>query len=246
MATDNVLARWVTPNGVPQRRLVFFPHAGAGGLTGRSLAAHDVEVLAHRRPGREARMAEPAAASVGDVVDEATAALLPVLDSDELPTDVLGHSFGALLAAEFVTRMERERPGRVRRLVVSAKVPPPDPSPELAAALHDDHALVEWLVGLGGTPAELLEDPGMRAMVLDPLRADLTASMNYQGEPAQLSTALLVVAADGDTTAPPSAVESWSTFTTGPAQVLRLHGGHHALFDQSELLHAALREPGAK
>ena len=44
--------------------------------------------------------------------------------------------------------MERERPGRVRRLVVSAKAPPPDPSPELAAALHDDHALIEWLVGL--------------------------------------------------------------------------------------------------
>ena len=46
MATrNNVLARWVTPGGVPQRRLVFFPHAGAGGLSGRSLAADDVEVL---------------------------------------------------------------------------------------------------------------------------------------------------------------------------------------------------------
>ena len=189
-------------------------------------------------------MAEPAVASVGDAVDEATAALLPVLDSDDLPTDVLGHSFGALLAAEFVTRMERERPGRVRCFVVSAKVPPPDPSPELTAALHDEHALVEWLVGLGGTPVEFLEDPGMRAMVLDPLRADLTASMNHQGEPARPSTPLLVVAADADTTAPPSAVESWNRYTTGPTEALRLHGGHHALFDQAERLHMALRRPG--
>nr|WP_223286207.1 thioesterase domain-containing protein [Kocuria atrinae] len=95
MATHNVLARWVTPGGHPQRRLVFFPHAGAGGLTGRSLAADDVEVLAHRRPGREARMAEPVLTSVAEVLDEAVEVLLPVLDADDLPTDILGHSFGA-------------------------------------------------------------------------------------------------------------------------------------------------------
>lgn len=245
MATHNVLARWVTPGGHPQRRLVFFPHAGAGGLTGRSLAADDAEVLAHRRPGREARMAEPAASSVEEAVQEAVEALLPTLDADDLPTDVLGHSFGALLGAEFVARMERDRPGRIRRLVVSAKVPPPDPSPELSEALRDDQALVAWLVDLGGTPPELLEDPVMRSMVLDPLRADLTASLGHDREPPLLNTPLLTVTADGDATAPAQDVDSWSRFTTAPVGTLRLHGGHHALFEQAELLHQALREPGS-
>lgn len=246
MATcNNVLARWVTPGGVPQRRLVFFPHAGAGGLSGRSLAADDVEVLAHRRPGREARMTEPATTSVADIVDEAVDALLPVLDADELPTDVLGHSFGALLAAECVARVERHRPGRIRRLVVSAKVPPPDPSPELTAALHDEDALVAWLVALGGTPPELLEDPGMRSMVLDPLRADLSASLGHDREPPLVNTPLLMVAADGDTTAPMRDVELWNRFTTAPVSTLRLRGGHHAIFERPELLHAALRDPDA-
>lgn len=245
MATHNVLARWVTPGGHPQRRLVFFPHAGAGGLTGRSLAADDVEVLTHRRPGREARMAEPVLTSVAEVLDEAVEVLLPVLDADDLPTDILGHSFGALLAAEFVARMEHERPGRVRRVVVSAKVPPPDPSPELAAALHDEQSLIDWLVDLGGTPAELLEDPGMRSMVLDPLRADLTASLGHDREAPMLNTPLLTVAADGDTTAPAHDVEFWNRYTHGPVKTLRLQGGHHAIFDQAELLHAALREPDA-
>ena len=246
MAThNNALARWVTPGGDPQRRLVFFPHAGAGGLTGRSLAADDVEILAHRRPGREARMAEPAMTSVVEALDEAVEVLLPILDADDLPTDILGHSFGALLAAEFVARVERERPGRIRRLVVSAKTPPPDPSPELAAALHDEQSLVDWLMGLGGTPAELLEDPGMRAMVLDPLRADLKASLAHHQEPPRLDTPLLTVAADGDNTAPPQAVDSWSRYTTGAVESLKLRGGHHAIFEQPELLHAALGEPGA-
>lgn len=241
---NNVLARWVTPGGAPQRRLVFFPHAGAGGLAGRSLVADDVEILTHRRPGREARMAEPAMTAVADVLDEAVAALLPVLDADHVPTDILGHSFGAVVAAEFVAHIEQARPGRLRRVVISAKVPPPDPSPEVAAALHNEHSLINWLVALGGTPPELLEDPGMRSMVLDPLRADLTASLAYDRDPPMLQTPLLTVAADGDTSAPTHDVEFWNRYSTAPANTLRLRGGHHALFDQAETLHAALRELG--
>lgn len=243
MASHNVLARWVAPGGVPKQRLVFFPHAGAGGLTGRALATDDTEVLAHRRPGRESRMAEPPLTSVDAVVDEALSALLPVLDSDDLPTDVLGHSFGAVPAAHFVARLEGERPGRVRRLVISAKTPPPDPSPELATALRDDHALTEWLIGLGGTASELLEDPGMRAMVLDPLRADLRVSLNHRAAPPKVTAPLLIVTSDGDFTAPPHTVDAWGDFTTGPVATLRLHGGHHALFEQPEHLHTALRSP---
>ncbi|MBD4510995.1 thioesterase, partial [Xanthomonas citri pv. citri] len=78
--------------------------------------------------------------------------MLPVLDADELPTTVLGHSFGALLAAEFAAAVDRERPGRLRRVVLSAKSVPPDPDPELRAVLEDDAALAAWLQELGGTP----------------------------------------------------------------------------------------------
>ena len=243
MATHNVLARWVAPGGAPRQRLVFFPHAGAGGLTGRSLATDDTEVLAHRRPGRESRMAEPALTSVDAVVDEALSALLPILDADDLPTDILGHSFGAVPAAELVARLERERPGRVRQLVVSAKTPPPDPSPEVAAALRDEQSLIEWLMSLGGTAAELLEDPGMRAMILDPLRCDLQISLNHRAVPPRLTTPLLIVTSDGDTTAPSHTVAAWADVTSAPVATLQLRGGHHALFEQPERVHAALRAP---
>lgn len=240
----NAVARWSPPGGPPIRRLVLFPHAGGGGLTGRALAADDVEVLVHRRPGREARMAEQPSVTVAETVDEALDVLLPILDGDALPTDVLGHSFGGLLAAEFVAALERQRPGRVRRLVISAKAPPPDRDPALSAALNDDAALVAWLSRLGGTPSELLADPALREMVLAPLRADLRVSLTHAQPPPRLRTPLLLVTADGDATAPPDSVAAWAAATAGPVERLELHGGHHALYEEAGLLHEALCGPG--
>lgn len=190
-------------------------------------------------------MAEPAPESIRDTVSEAVTALLPFLDADAVATVVMGHSFGAVLAAEAVARLERERPGRIARLVVSAKTPPPDPSPELERALSSDQALTEWLLTLGGTPEEMLQDPTMREMILAPLRADLTLSLGHQQPPPSLHTPLLAVSADGDTTAPPTAVEGWQRFTDQPTTQLRLHGGHHAVFEQSARLHEALRQQGS-
>lgn len=220
---------------------MLFPHAGGGGLAGRALAAEDVEVLVHRRPGRESRMAEAPHHTVDHAVSEALDALLPVLDDDDVPTDVLGHSYGALLAAEFAAALELQRPGRMRRLVISAKNLPPDPDPEVTAALDDEDALAAWLAGLGGTPAELLADPVLRDMVLTPLRADLRASVEYPGPPPRLRCPLLLVTADQDTTASADAMAGWGATTTGPVARLQLHGGHHALYEQPEALHEALR-----
>lgn len=242
---SSALARWAAHGATPRRRLVFFPHAGGGGLTGRDLAAPDTEVLVHRRPGREARMGESPVATVDQSVAEALTVLLPVLDGDDLPTDVMGHSYGAVLAAEFVAALERDRPGRIRRVVISAKAVPPDPDPTLRRALSSDDALAVWLADLGGTPAELLADPVMREMILTLLRTDLTASLNYPGPPPALSTPMLIVAADRDVTAPPSAVAGWARTTTGPVEELRVQGGHHAVLDEPEPLHGALTGFGA-
>ena len=233
------LAHWYSGTFTAQRRLIVFPHAGAGGLAGRDLQAPDTEVLTHRRPGRETRMAEPAVAAVPALVAEALAALLPVLDADERPTVVLGHSFGALLAAEFTAAVDRERPGRLERTVLSAKAAPPDHDPYLASIVDDDAALAAWLLELGGTPEELLTDPGLREVVLAPLRADLRASLSYDAAPPDLSTPLLLVHAQEDRTAPAESMTGWTS--TGGTATLTIPGGHHGLFEHARELHDALR-----
>lgn len=236
------LERFPAADAVPRRRLLLFPHAGGGGLSGRALLHPGTEVLVHRRPGRESRMGDPTPVSVRGAVDEALAVLLPVLDADDVPTAVLGHSFGALLAAEFTAALDRLRPGRLERVVLSAKATPPAPDPQLAAIMEDDGALAAWLLALGGTPEELLTDPGLREMVLAPLRADLRASLSYDGEPPHLASPVLLVHAREDGGATAEAMAEWARCTSGPVRTLEVPGGHHGLYEHPDLLHAALDE----
>lgn len=238
------LARWIIGDAAPQRRLIFFPHAGAGALAGRAFQTADTEVLVHRRPGRESRMAETTPVSVAGAADEALAVLRPVLAADDVPTAVLGHSFGALPAAEFTAAVERESPGRIECLVLSAKDTPPAPDPGMAAIVEDDDALARWLLDLGGTPEELLTDPGMREVVLKPLRADLRASQSHTSAAPWLSTPMLLVHAQEDRTASADAMAGWAQATSGPVGTLTVPGGHHGLLDHPDLLHTALRSSG--
>lgn len=234
------LARWSSGGALPRRRLIVFPHAGAGALSGRVLQRPGTEVLVHRRPGRESRAGESTPVSVNSVVAEALALLLPVLDADDVPTVVLGHSFGALPAAWFTAAVERERPARLQRTVLSAKAAPPAPDPELARILDDDAALAAWVGGLGGTPAELLDDPELRALVLAPLRADLRASLAHAAPPPPLHTPLLLVHAEGDPAASAAAVAGWARAADATVDTLTVPGGHHGLLEHPELLERAL------
>ena len=236
------LARWFTGDAAPQRRLVVFPHAGAGASSRRVTQAPGTEVLVHRRPGRQSRMADPTPVDVRTGVAEALELLLPVLDADELPTTVLGHSFGALLAAEFAAAVDRERPGRLRRVVLSAKSVPPDPDPELRAVLEDDAALAARLQELGGTPPELLRDPALRATVLAPLRADLRASLSHDAAAPRLHTPMLLVCAEQDRTASARSMAGWARSTDAECTTLTVPGGHHGLLEHPELLHRALTQ----
>ncbi|RKQ36511.1 thioesterase II family protein [Kocuria tytonis] len=235
------LARWSTGGTPPRYRLIVFPHAGAGGLSGRVFLTADTEVLVHRRPARESRTAENTPVTVATAVAEAVAALLPVLDADDVPTAVLGHSFGALLAAEFTAAVDRRRPGRLHRVALSAKDTPPAPDPALAAVLEDDAALTAWLLELGGTPRELLADPELRELVLTPLRADLRASLAHDTAPPRWRTPLLLVSAERDRTATAQGMAGWAHATDAEVAALTVPGGHHGLLEHPELLHRALR-----
>lgn len=110
-------------------RLIACPPSGAGAAFYQpwsgSEAARDCELYSVRYPGRESRFGQPFADSVSALADEVAAAVVDLLRSEApLPTVVLGHSMGASVAAETVSRVEAELPGAVSLLVLSAKEDP--------------------------------------------------------------------------------------------------------------------------
>jgi surfactin synthase thioesterase subunit len=206
-------------------RLFCLPHAGgvASGYLSLSRAlAPRVEVVAVQYPGRHERFAEPPAESVEELAD-AVAALM----DDEAA--LFGHSMGALVAFE----VARRRP--VRHLFVSGAVPPPyfRLSDRLVRENSSDSALIEEILGYGGTHAELLDDEAMRELILGPLRADYGALVRYRPQEARVAVPLTVLIGASDSRTTPETAAKWAEQTTaGPIEQHVLPGGHFFHHDQ--------------
>ena len=212
-------------------RLFCFPPAGMGAAYYRSWAGElpdAVEMYAVQLPGRTMRMAEPSMTSIRDLVESIVSAIAARLD---LPAAFLGHSMGAVLAAETARElMARNLPSPVH-MFVSGRRPPhmPDPMPPLRG-LSDDDFVLEINRRYGGIPKAILDSPDVLALLLPALRADVTALETFPAKPRPpLSMPITVFGGDRDLLAPRSDLEAWKSETTAPVDVRLFPGGHFYL-----------------
>ncbi|MFJ6167561.1 thioesterase II family protein [Micromonospora orduensis] len=224
--------RWIQraqPRPDAPVQVVCLPSAGAGpSMYSRWAAAlgDRAEVVAVTLPGREGRSTEQACPDLHLLARQIAVALLSTLDR---PYVLFGHSMGALIAYTLARVLPEAGGPAPARLVMSAARPPDLPLPA-AVATSSDQELVAGLRELGGMPDEILADPDWLAMLLKPLRTDLTAVDAFQplpGGPPSCPAAL--VAGYGDDHAPPAVVAGWRRFLTGPAPVYALPGNHFYL-----------------
>lgn len=220
--------RWVgplRPAPAPRARVVLFPQAGAGPHALMPLVAElppDLEVLGVTLPGRERRWGEDVTSLASDPI-AVVRAVRTELATSALPTVLVGHSMGAVLAAGVALG----RPRRFAGLVLSAL--PASGSPAQRAGRWCDRQLLELVDRGGGTPREVLSSPSWRAHVLALLRADLTLGVRLL---AQLDLRLLdlpVTVLDGAddelaTSSVPAAV---------PARRRTFPGGHFFLLEET-------------
>ncbi|MER6911881.1 alpha/beta fold hydrolase [Streptomyces sp. NPDC000594] len=217
-------------SGVPgagRVTLVCCPYAGAAPTAflplARALADQGpwpgLRVLAAQLPGRGRRIREAPARSL----DALAGPLAGALAAEEGPLVLYGHSMGALLAYAVA------RTVRPAHLVVSGSRPPGVRGAGEPWHLRSDEELVAGMVRLGASAAPF-DDPGIRALALPVLRADLRATELWDPEPGPpLASPVTAVAGARDAEAPPGAVSGWSRLTGGAYRQEELDGGHFLL-----------------
>lgn len=242
---DETPARW---------RIVACPPAGAGAQYYRPLVRADVQVWSVRYPGRESRIAEPFARSIAQLADEVTRGLAPLLapgGGDDLPTVLLGHSMGARVAIEVARRLRHATSsagGCLALLALSASEAAVhherDDADDLRRISADDVALRDWLVGLGGVPAELLADEDFMAMQLPIVRADLTASLDHVIDPhtPRIDVPMMLLCGDRDPVVRLEDMVGWATVTSADVRELALRGGHDAVIEDAATLLDAMED----
>lgn len=217
------------PRPGPSARVVCLPHAGGSAGFYAAWAADlpaRYELSAVQYPGREDRIGEPPPSRLDSLVDQVHDAVLPLTDR---PVVLFGHSFGAVVGYEVARRLTASG-APPEHLVVSGRNAPCVP-PTGDIHRRDDDGLVDELLRLGGTSAELLRDPSFRAVYLPAVRADFRLAETYRHAapgPGARSLGCPVTAVTGasDTEADEAGVGRWGLHTSGPFTQHTVPGGH--------------------
>jgi surfactin synthase thioesterase subunit len=213
-------------------RLVCFPHAGGSAVFYRPWAAAvspAVELHAVQYPGRADRMRDPLIADSGQVSRLIAGAMMPLLDR---PVAFFGHSMGAVLAYE-TARILHGRGTQVVHLFASGARAPHDREEPKDVAGMDDDGVVAEMVALGGTDAELLQDPEMRELVLPYVRNDFRLIESYRHKPGlTLATPITAILGDADPHVSPDEAARWADVTDAGFTRKVLAGDHFYLAPQ--------------
>ena len=211
------------------------PHAGGSPGQYRFLRDHvpaTTRLAIARYPGREKRLGEPFAPSLGHLADEvATASSASGL---RRPV-ILGHSMGGLLAVEVARRLLPPP-----AVVISGRGPATTADGTQIHTRGDDE-LVARIYALGATPVGLLDPPDARALFLPPVRDDYRLVETYVPTSTEpLPIPVHCFAGDDDPTVAVDEVAACAELTTERFDLTVFPGGHFFLSENPVAVGTAL------
>ncbi|MGW2089059.1 thioesterase II family protein [Streptomyces sp. NPDC001880] len=225
----------------PRLRLLCLPHAGGSAAFFRDWAGNfgdDVEVLVARYPGRHERINDPLITSMDSLADAFVPELLGFTD---VPLAIFGHSMGATLGYEIALRLLRRHRTALAALMVSGRTPPHLAGTALPDS-DDTEAVMAEVRRLGGTDSALLDDLGLRELVLPALRADFKAVADYAPRPgAPLPFPVFAYVGDADPDVDVASMRGWSTTAAQGFDLRVLPGNHFYLVEQQAALMQDIR-----
>jgi len=228
---------WQTKPGAV--RLFCFPCAGYGAAmyrTWQAEAGDQLEIVAVQPPGRANRQDEVPMDSMPELVQNLLPALLPQTDR---PYAFFGHSMGAVFAAYTAKEIVSSGWAPPKRLFLSSRQPPHQPSPVSPLDHLSDHEFVKEINRrYGAIPREILQEPSLLELLLPTLRADIRVLERVEGEmPHPLPIPITAVGGDRDPLVSSEMLASWQDWTNRPLDLKLFHGGHFYLNDvASDLL----------
>lgn len=229
---SGLVSRWIArpaPKIAPKVRLLCFHHAG--GMADLfypwvHLLDPSIELAVIKLPGRGSRFAEPPITSMEPLIQELAAAIEPFLQS---AFALFGHSMGALIAFEFVRRLER-RGLYPERLFLSGCPAPQRESRSINKSSMNDEQIIALLSDLNGTPPDVLADRDLLEIVLPVLRADFELVGTYSFKPGpRLRTPLSLLFGRRDSETLPIDFKLWCDLTEGRCDCRHFEGDHFFL-----------------
>lgn len=230
-----------------RRRIFCLPHAGGGASVYRDWQDNwpaDTEVCAFELPGRETRCDEPPLTDIDELVDAFLLASEPLRDK---PFVLLGHSFGALAAAEVALRLDGVADVPTDLVVCGCAAPKCPPRFAPISHLGRDRFMSE-LRSYGGMNDAVLDEPELLDALLPVLRADCGMAEAWWARAKlrfrrPLNCRILAVGGRADPFVDRVELQAWQDHTTVGARILLVDGDHFFVQAARPLIIEALLYP---
>lgn len=200
----------------------------------RRLLPSWVDVRPVEWPGRGARMDEPLATDPRVLAAQLAGELAAQLDG---PYALFGHSLGAVIAFELAHGLlDRGGPAPAILFASGAEAPAVRDGSKWRLPLND-HALMQELRNLRGTPDEALSNAELMRSALPVLRADFLMCGAYAYRPRRPLPCPVHVFGGADDETKREALEAWRQETSA-SFTLEILPGHHFFIhtEQAELI----------
>ncbi len=186
-------------------------------------------------PGRASRFHQQPYTNCFELVTEIAAAIKPLCNR---PFALFGHSLGALIAFEIAHLLPQRN---LSGLFISGRRPPHMPTPQPHRHTLSDQDLTQELLGLAGTPEEVLQHPELIELFLPALRADFTVTETYPWQlagryDAKLSCILHTFCGDTDAEISGDIMDQWLRYGSGKTASYTFSGGHFYLQQHRDAL----------
>lgn len=227
-------------------RVFCLPWAGAGASAFRGwdeMLGPQVEVCAFQSPGRETRFGEAPLTRLDTLVQQFLAASESLRDR---PFVLLGHSFGAIVAAEAALRLVHG-PSPPNGLVVIG-CPAPSTIPRHVPIGHlPRRAFLQALCEFGGMEDAVVADDELVDLLLPGLRADCVMAESWRVDAAErfrhpLPCAVAAIAGSDDPYVSQSELEAWRAHGKAGVRVMSVPGDHFFLRTSAFPVFELLRE----
>lgn len=216
-----------TPQLHAPTQLFCFPYAGGGissYLPWQAVLGSQVEVACVQLPGRGARLLEPCIDSFQTLIEELTNL---IIQHANRPYVLFGHSLGGLMAFEVTRALRKRQKALPKQLIISACEAPQSRSVSRHFHELDDHALIQVLSKLNGTPSAILENKELIRLLLPGVRADFKMNSDYvYMVETPLELPVIALAGENDSHVRLESIVLWREQTSDEYKIHLMPGDH--------------------